>query len=70
MPVDSDTPAWKRLICHPLLPPEVISLINAIFMNRDEVKVVCNLRGDDAQTFIDAMHKVCLISSLPVVRSR
>ena len=57
-PADSETPAWKRLTSRSLPPPEVISLIKAIFTNRDEVEVICDLRGDDAQSFIDAIHKV------------
>ena len=27
-------------------------------MNKDEIKVICDLRGDDAQAFIDKIHKV------------
>ena len=57
-PADSDTPAWKRLISRPLLPLEAISLIGVIFTSKLEVKKVCDLRGDDAQTFIDGLHEV------------
>jgi hypothetical protein len=55
---DSDIPAWKRLISRTLLPLEVISLIEAIFTNKDEVKAICDLGGDDAQTFINTIHEV------------
>ena len=59
-----DTPAWKRLISHALLPHEVISLIGAIFTSRDEVKVICGLHGDDAQTFINVLREVCFVCFL------
>ena len=58
IPVNSDVPIWKRLCSTTSLTPEVISLAEAIFMNKGEIKVVCNLHGDDAQSFIDATHKV------------
>ena len=51
-------PACKRLISHAWLPREVISLIQTIFTSEYEVKMILGLRGDDAQTFIDAIHKV------------
>lgn len=56
--VDSSTPAWKRLISYTLLPHEIISLIETIFTSKDEVKAICDLRGDDAQTFINVIHEV------------
>lgn len=58
-PADSDTLAWKRLISHASLPNEVISLIGEIFTSKDEIKMICDLRGDDAQTFINVIHEVC-----------
>ena len=56
--VNFNLPTWKRLCSSAFPPPEAISLAEAIFMSKDEVKVVCDLRGDDAQSFIDATHKV------------
>ena len=58
--VNISVPAWKRLCSYDFPSHEVISLVEAIFTNRDEVKVVCGLRGGDAQTVIDVIHKVCL----------
>jgi hypothetical protein len=62
IPVDSDIPAYKRLtsLSHLYFPHEVISLIEAVFKSIDEVKMVNHLRGDDAQTFVDVIHEVCL----------
>ena len=61
----SEAPAWKRLISHSLLPHEVISLIDAAFTSKEEVKVINGLRGDDAQTFINTIHEVRFRSFLP-----
>jgi hypothetical protein len=58
IPVNSDAPACKRLTSRTFLPHEVISLIEAIFTSQDEVNAIGYLRGDDAQTFIDVIHKV------------
>ena len=52
-------PAWKRLINPTLLPRQVIALIKAIFMSEDEVKMIFDLREYEAQTFVNAIHKVC-----------
>ena len=43
---------------HALLPYEVIAVIDAIFRTKDEVKTMRDLRGDDAQAFIDAIDEV------------
>lgn len=56
--VDDSMPAYKRLISSDFSPQELISLIGAIFTSKDEVKMICNLRGDEAQTFIDIIHEV------------
>ena len=61
IPVSPDSPAWKSLISGPLPPSDVIFLIGMIFSSRDEIRTVCNLRGDDAQTFIDVIHEVCIV---------
>lgn len=64
IPVGSDAPAWKRLINPTLFPHEVISLIEEIFTGgKDKVDMICDLLGDDAQTFINVIHEVCLILS-------
>ena len=64
--VNLDAPACKRLIRRAFSPQEVTSLIEAIFMSEDEVKMVRDLRGDDAQTFIDVIHEVCFVLSFPM----
>ena len=50
--------AWNRFITCPLTKPERISLIAAIFSDRDEIEAVGNLCGNDAQSFIDAADEV------------
>ena len=49
----SEVPAWKRLISDTLTMEERITLIVEIFSDLDQVKMVRNLSGDDAQTFIN-----------------
>ena len=56
---------WKHLCSHTFLPHEAVYLIEGIFTNKDEVKMICDLRGDDAQIFIDVIHKVCLVPLPP-----
>lgn len=56
--IDLDAPACKRLISQSFLPHEVIPLIGTIFTSQNEVKMIGYLRGGDAQTFIDVIHKV------------
>lgn len=51
-------PVWKQLISHPLPTNECVSLIMAIFSDRDELHEVNNLCGDDAQAFIDVIDEV------------
>ena len=58
IPADSDTPAWRCLISRALLPHEVIHLIEAIFSNEDEVKMIFGLSVDDSQSFVNAIHEV------------
>ena len=53
-------PACKRLASRAFSPHEVIPLIEAIFTNQSEVKMIGCLCGDDAQTFIDVIHEVRL----------
>jgi len=48
------------LIARTFFPHDVIPLIEAIFTNQEEVKMIGYLRGDDAQTFIDVIHEVRL----------
>jgi len=56
----SDCPAWKWLISNTLPEYERISPITMIFSDRDQVKAVGNLSGDDAQTFVDNIDEVIL----------
>jgi len=56
----SDTPAWKELISHPLTMDKRISMIAAIFSDRNQAKMVERLDGDDAQIFIDVVDEVSL----------
>ena len=56
--VDLGEPAWKRLACRTFLPHEVPSLIEATLMSDDVIKVIGNLCGDNAQTFVDVIHEV------------
>ena len=62
---DLDPPGWKRLISGPLAMHERTSLINTIFSDRHEVRVIGDLRGDDAQVFTDMVYEVypCVLSS-------
>jgi len=53
-----DEPAWKRLASRAFLPHGVVSLIETILMSEDEVKMIGNLSGDDAQNFVDVIHEV------------
>jgi hypothetical protein len=56
--VCSEEPAWKRLISHAIDTHERISLISAIFSDYDQVQMVKNLFGDDAQNFINVIDEV------------
>lgn len=53
-------PAWKRLITCPLTIDERIPLITTIFSDRGEIEAASSLRGNDAQSFIDAIDQVPL----------
>lgn len=53
-------PACKRLISNTFSSHEVISLVEAVFANKDEVKMVREFRGDAAQAFVDVVHGVRL----------
>ena len=56
----SGYPAWKQLISHTLAADERISLITTIFSDHNQIGVVEQLSGDDAQTFIDTIDEVSL----------
>jgi len=58
--VDLKEPACKRLISHAFSPREVVSLVEAVLANNDEVKMVREFRGDAAQAFVDVVHGVRL----------
>ena len=61
----SNTPVWKRLISNTLTMDEHVALIATVFSDDNEVKMVENLSGDDAQALIDVMDKVCPHILLP-----
>jgi len=56
--VSSEEPAWKQLISHTLAIHERISLITTIFSDDNQVEMVRQLSGNDAQTFIDRIDEV------------
>ena len=56
----SGLPAWRRLINGPLATTERVSLVTAIFSDRNEIETVKRLCGDDAQTVIDVMDEVLI----------
>ena len=58
--LNCDGSACRRLISHAR---DAIPLIREIFANKDELQLINDLRGDDAQTFIDAIHRVRLNNS-------
>ena len=53
-----DVPACKRLISGALSQQQVIYLIKVIFTSKDEVAMIRDLRGDDAQAFVDTVYEV------------
>ena len=57
-PTDPGEPTWKRLASRAFLPHEVASLIEATLMSQGEVKMIGNLCGGDAQSFVDVIHEV------------
>jgi hypothetical protein len=62
----SDPPAWEWLTSYTFSTQERISLIVSIFSDRNQIKVVEGLSGDDAQNFIDVMDMVSTaFSNLP-----
>jgi hypothetical protein len=64
----SDIPAWKQLITQTsLVADERISLITTIFSDPDQVEMVSNLSGGDAQAFVD---KIDEASSHTISRSK
>lgn len=52
-----DVPAWKQLITQTLPADKRISLITTIFSDHDQIKMVRDLSGDDAQTFVDKIYE-------------
>ena len=54
----TNPPSWKRLIGDTLTIDERVSLITAIFSDRNQAKMVGYLSGDDAHTFINMMDEV------------
>ena len=68
MPVDLNAPACRRLVSNAFSPHELVSLIEAIFTSKDEVKMIHDLRGETAQTLIDVVHGVHLYSFVSELR--
>lgn len=58
--LNSDCPAYKRLISGNFSQTELISLLEATFTSQDEARVIDDLCGDDAQAFIDVVDEVRL----------
>jgi len=54
----SRIPAWKRLVDCSHTTDKRISLIADVFSDPDETEVIMDLRGDDAQSFIDVVDEV------------
>lgn len=54
----SRLPGWERLINRPHTTDERISLITDIFSDPDQTEVIQDLRGDNAQSFIDVVDEV------------
>jgi hypothetical protein len=67
--VNSDVSACEHLISHAYSPHEAISLIEAVFKSKDEINAINYLRGDDAQIFINVIHKMCLNPFISRARS-
>lgn len=65
LPPNFDASACKRLITNDFPNTELIPLIGEIFTSKDEIKMIGDLPGDAAQTFIDIIHevRVCTRSS-------
>ena len=61
----SEAPAWKLLISSTLTMNERISLIMTIFLDHNQVEMVGNLSGDDAQTFVDMLDEASFCIFLP-----
>ena len=62
---DPELSACRRLISRAFVPREIISLIEAILTNEAETDIIDDLRGEDAQTFIDLVHGVRLQFPFP-----
>lgn len=58
LPVLSDSPTWKSLISDTLAAHERVSLLTMIFSDKDQVKLINDLSGGEAQTFVDKIDEV------------
>ncbi|KAF9644321.1 kinase-like protein [Thelephora ganbajun] len=67
--LNSENPAWRRLISTTLDTNGRTPLITTIFSDRDQIEMVEHLSGDDAQRFIDVTHEV-LDTLAPRIRRR
>ncbi|KAF9647785.1 kinase-like protein [Thelephora ganbajun] len=59
VPVDLGAPARRHSTNRSLLPGEVVPLIEAITINKDEASLTDCLCGDTAQTVVDVVYEVC-----------
>ena len=67
--VEVDVPVCKYLISRAFsLLHDLISLIKAIFANKDEVKFIHGLRGDNTQIFFDVVHEVRFVLFPPGIQ--
>jgi hypothetical protein len=64
-PLDFNGSSCQRLISRDFSQNEVVSLIEAIFTNQGEVKMIGYLPKRDAQTFIDVIDEVRLYTPSP-----
>ena len=58
----SGTPAWERLVDHPLSMSGRVSLITDLFSDRDEVEAIKRLSRTNAQSFVDVLDEVFPLS--------
>ena len=58
--INSDRPAYERLISRNFAQTEITSLLEAAFTSNHEACAIDALRGDDAQTFVEVVDEVRL----------
>ena len=63
--LDFDNSACKRLISRAYSQQKTIELLGKIFTNKDEVKAIGYLRGEEARVFINVLDEIRSTPSLP-----